>query len=101
MFYHLEELLGKIVTIKTVSGHEYIGKLLGTNEDNSVLTMYDLQSILIIGDMSETQQVIMVPYTVTSDSREVFMQTNNMLSIAESMEDTAKEFETQIGDTDK
>jgi hypothetical protein len=96
MFYHLQDLLGKVVTIKTNTGHEYIATLLGMNADRDILTLADPKVVSVTLNANNTQNVFMMPYTLTSDNTEVFMQTMNILSIMDTMPATAEEYANLI-----
>lgn len=84
--YNIEELVGKVVTIKT-SNSEFVALLQGVDEDITTLTLKNPQLVMINGS-----DVVLVPFVLTADAQEVFMSTNDVLAVLESLEETAKDF---------
>ena len=92
MFYHLNDLLGKVVTIKIGNGQEFIATLRGIDDPLSVLTLNKPKSIILGGNTPETQQVFMLPYMLTADQDEIFMSLSQVLSVVKTLEETAEEY---------
>ena len=94
MFYHLDNLLSKVVTIKVVTGHEYVATLTGINEEGTVITIADPKIVVLSGNPAQPteQEVFMVPFVLTADNPEVFLQVSQILTVMETLETTAAEY---------
>lgn len=85
--YYLDSFLGKVVTLKTQKGEEFIGKLLGFNDDKSVLTISNPKIVVIAGET-----VALVPFALTADSSTVFLQSDQLLTVMETLETSAEDY---------
>lgn len=84
--YNIEELVGKVVTIKT-SNAEYVALLNGVDEELTTLTLENPQLVMIQGG-----DVLLMPFVLTAEPQQVFMSTNDVLAVMESLEATAKDY---------
>jgi hypothetical protein len=64
MLYNTQELLGKVVTLKTIKGDEIITKLIGFDEETDTMTLEYPKIVVVAGD---TVALVMesLPTTVT------------------------------------
>lgn len=97
--YLINTLVGKVVTIKEANGQEYIGKLVGVDEDKTILTL-ERPKVVAITAVEGEQQVFMLPFVLTADSAQVFFSTNNVLAVLETLEETAKEYNQILEEED-
>jgi hypothetical protein len=89
----LEDLLGKVVTVKTANGNEFIGKLIGTNEEGTVATFEHLRSVLInAGD------VIIAPLCLTAEPDTVDVPTSSLFCVVETLELSAEDYTGMVKD---
>lgn len=85
--YYINELLGKVVTLKTQKGEEFIGTLMGINEDKTVLTIKNPKIVVIAG-----QDVALVPFALTAETETVFMQADQLLTVMKTIETSANDY---------
>lgn len=89
--YHVKELLGKIITIRTNNGQEIICKLEGVDEDKLFLTV-DRPKVVFVNQ----EDVVLLPFLLTSASQQLILSTKEIFTIAESLELTAKDYLAMI-----
>lgn len=89
--YHITELLGKIVTLKTGHGQEFVGRLIGANEDRSIITV-NKPKIITVTVEDGRQMVYMMPFYLTAHAEDEHFLTLQFLSITKTMESTAQEY---------
>lgn len=100
--YYLDDLLSKVVTIKTQKGEEFIGRLIGIDKKKSVITVSNPKIVVIAG-----QDVALIPFALTAKTEMVFMQTDQLLTVLETMESSAEDYtkmidiETELAQTAK
>lgn len=85
--YYINDLLGKVVTLKTQKGEEFIGTLMGVDEDRTVLTVKNPKIVVIAG-----QDVALVPFALTAETETVFMQTDQLLTVMKTIESSANDY---------
>jgi hypothetical protein len=85
--YYINELLGKVVTLKTQKGEEFIGTLMGIDEDKTVLTIKNPKIVVIAG-----QDVALVPFALTAETETVFMQADQLLTVMKTIETSANDY---------
>lgn len=89
--YNLSELLGKVVTVCTAQGNEYIATLTGHNEDKSVITL-EHPKLVFVNDTS----VSLAPFALTALGECVHMNTNNILAVLSAMDSSAQDYQRVI-----
>ena len=87
-----KDLVGEIVTIRTIVGEELMGKLQGLANNNTILEVHDLRVVTLDSD----GQVMMLPYTLTGQDDVIGLPTRHVLSIVESMPSAAEGFQEEI-----
>lgn len=85
---NLTELLNQVVSIKTESGLEYIGKLVGLTEDKTVISVQNLKTVFL----SETGQVMVMPFLLTSDEEIININMNSVFTIVKSNEAASNDY---------
>ena len=85
--YNLQSLLGKVVTIKSHKGDEVIGKLMGFNDDGTILTVYNPKIVVIANE-----DVVLIPFALTAKTQEVHLHLNQIFTVLETLEVTSKEY---------
>jgi hypothetical protein len=85
--YNTEALIGKIVTIKLVTGVELMAKLMSFVKADNIIFLQEPRTVIIMDN-----QIAVVPYQYTGPSIEVAMSTDNILSIVESLESSANDY---------
>ena len=83
-----EELVGEIVTVRTIVGEELMGKLEGLASNKTILEMHGLRVVTL----DPNGQVMMLPYTLTGQDDIIGLPTRHVLSIVKSMSDAADGF---------
>jgi len=89
--YYINDLLAKVVTIKTQKGEEFIGRLVGVDDNNTVITVTNPKIVVIAG-----QDVALVPFALTAKTETVFMQVDQLLTVLETMENAAEDYNNLI-----
>lgn len=93
--YNTEALIGKIVTIKLVTGVELMAKLMSFVKADNIIFLEEPRTVIIMDN-----QIAVVPYQYTGPSIEVAMSTDNILSIVESLENSANDYLKLIENTE-
>jgi hypothetical protein len=83
-----EDLVGEIVTVRTIVGEELMGKLEGLASNKTILELHGLRVVTLDPD----GQVMMLPYTLTGQDDVIGLPTRHVLSIVQSMSDAAEGF---------
>jgi len=83
-----EELVGEIVTIRTIVGEELMGKLEGLALNKTILELHGLRVVTL----DAGGQIMMLPYTLTGQDDIIGLPTRHVLSIVQSMTDAAEGF---------
>ena len=67
MIIELKKFLNKVVTIKTLTGIELIGKFIGTDDDNKLIVLTHPKMVVLSnsGD-GQDNSIAVVPFTFTS-----------------------------------
>lgn len=77
----LKENLGKVVSVKTTAGIEIIALLLGFDEKKLNLTLENPQLVVVTNQIEEENAVAVVPYTLTSHAKEIYILREQYLSV--------------------
>jgi hypothetical protein len=89
--YNVVELIGKVITIRTNNGQEIICKLNGVDEDKKYLTV-DRPKVVYVNQ----EDVVLLPFLLTSPSQELILSTREVFTLAESLELTANDYKDMI-----
>ena len=87
-----EDLVGEIVTVRTIVGEELMGKLQGLASNKTILELHGLRVVTLDSD----GQVMMLPYTLTGEDDVIGLPTRHVLSIVKSMPSAADGFKEEI-----
>ena len=87
----LENLLGKTVTVKNTAGNEFIGELIGLDDEANTANFKNLRSVLINLD-----QVIIAPLCLTAEQEVTEVQLNNVMCVMPSLPESAKDYAEMI-----
>lgn len=91
MLYNAQDLLGKVVTLKTTKGDEIIATLLGFDKDTNTLTLEYPKIVVVAGDT-----VALAPFALTAKADMIITEAKNFLAVMESLESTVKDYEDLI-----
>lgn len=86
-----EDLVGEIVTVRTIVGEELMGKLEGLASNKTILELHGLRVVTL----DSNGQVMMLPYTLTGQDDIIGLPTRHVLSIVQSMSDAAEGFKLE------
>jgi hypothetical protein len=92
-----EDLVGEIVTVRTIVGEELMGKLEGLASNKTILELHKLRVVTLDPD----GQVMLLPYTLTGQDDIIGLPTRHVLSIALSMEDAGLGYLQETGGTEE
>ena len=90
---HLQGLVGKVVTIRSISGEEYIATLKHLYSEPMCAHVTDPKVIVIDND-----HVVLLPFALTADAKDVYISMNNIFSVMETYEQTAKDYLDTVTD---
>ena len=82
------DLVGEIVTVRTIVGEELMGKLEGLASNKTILELHGLRVVTL----DHQGEVMMLPYTLTGQDEVIGLPTRHVLSIVQSMSDAAQGF---------
>ena len=84
----LQDLVGSLVTIKTVRNDEILAQLAGVDEDNHVITLLNPRIVFVNHD----HQVALTAFSLTSDQQEVSIGLQHVLAVMTPMERTQADY---------
>lgn len=98
MIIELKELLGKVVTIKTLTGLEMIGTLISTNDENNLIVLTHPRMV-VLGNGGEVtdSSIAVVPFTFTSKTEQISFTTDKVLSVSETIKESAEDYLKIVG----
>jgi hypothetical protein len=85
--YDLMEMMGKVVTIKSHKGDEIVTKLMGINDEGTILTVFYPKLVVIADD-----SVVLIPFALTALTSEVYLHINQIFAVMPTLETTAEEY---------
>jgi len=94
--YNLEELVGKVVTIKFNNGIEIMGSLMAYNSDDRLLTIYHPRTVV-----AAEKEIALIPYLFTGNSTEVVIPLDSIQAIVESLAESAEGYKSVIEPSNK
>ena len=89
--YNAIDLLGKVVTLKTIKGDEIISKLVSVDEETNTLTLEYPKIVVVAGDT-----VALAPFALTAKADYVITETRQFLTVMESLESTVADYNELI-----
>ena len=93
MLYNITDLLGKVVTLKTVKGDEIIAELIGFDKDTDTLTLEYPKIVVVAGDT-----VALAPFALTARADMIITEGKQFLAVMESLESTVKDYTDLINE---
>lgn len=96
MLYNALEMLGDVVTLKTVKGDEIIAKLIGFDEDTDTMTLEYPKIVVIAGDT-----VALAPFALTAKADMVVTEGKQFLAVMESLPGTISDYNNLIAEQKK
>ena len=88
---NLENFIGKVVTIRSMSGNEFIATLLSV--DDGVINVDNPRTVIV-----NNGQVALVPFVLTAEASYVTLCTNQILTVLETLPETAKDYSQMIAE---
>lgn len=85
--YNVDQLIGKVATVRLVGGEELITTIIGIDEDYTTVTVGHPMVVVV-----DSNNISLLPFAVTSNVVQVIMNTNNILAIMPTSVDTAKAY---------
>ena len=85
--YNLTKMMGKVVTIKSHKGDEIVTKLMGVNDEGTILTVFYPKLVVIADD-----SVVLIPFALTALTSEVYLHVNQIFAVMPTLETTAEEY---------
>jgi len=89
--YNAIEMLGKVITLKTVKGDEIIAKLIGVDKKTQTLSLEYPKIVVVAGDT-----VALAPFALTDKADIVITETKQYIAVMESLESTVKDYNDLI-----
>ncbi len=89
--YNAIEMLGKVITLKTVKGDEIIAKLIGVDKKTQTLSLEYPKIVVVAGDT-----VALAPFALTAKADIVITETKQYIAVMESLESTVKDYNDLI-----
>jgi len=89
MIIKLKEFLNKVVTIKTLTGLELIGKFIG---NKLIVITHPKMVVLTNSGDNQDNSIAVVPFTFSSVTEQIDLSTNKILSISESIKECAEDY---------
>lgn len=85
------ELVGRVATIRTVTGEEIIARVKDVEKGGSLVAVSDPLVVMI----DETGAAMTIPYSITGVNTLVYFQTRNIFSITPSTPEATSDYEVQ------
>jgi len=96
MLYNVLEMLGNVVTLKTVKGDEIIAKLIGFDEETDTLTLEYPKIVVVAGDT-----VALAPFALTARADLIITEGKQFLAVMESLKSTVSDYNALIEEQKK
>jgi|TARA_Y100000389_G_scaffold180135_1_gene194739 hypothetical protein len=84
--YDIQAMLGKVVTIKTLTG-EILGQLISTDDDVKYVTVTRPLNVVV-----NNGEVVLVPLVLTADANMVTIPIQNILFITPALESASEDY---------
>ena len=84
--YDIQAMLGKVVTIKTLTG-EILGQLISTDDDVKYVTVTRPLNVVV-----NNGEVVLVPLVLTADANMVTIPAQNILFITPALESASEDY---------
>tara|TARA_B100000927_G_scaffold161121_1_gene129848 strand:- start:47 stop:340 length:294 start_codon:yes stop_codon:yes gene_type:complete len=91
--YEFKELVGKTVTVKTISGIEIIAKLVAYDEESFNISLANPRLVVLA-----EEEVAVVPYTFTSKSEQLHLLREQFFSIDLSLENSSSDYDRLVSE---
>lgn len=91
MLYNISELLGEVITLKTVKGDEIISKLIGFDKETETLTLEYPKIVVVAGDT-----VALAPFALTAKADIVITEGRQFLAVMKSIESTVIDYDELV-----
>jgi len=89
--YHINDLIGKTITIRSIKGDEYIAKLLGVDADQGLLTVAEPRVVVI-----DNESVMLFPFALTAKTDTVTLHSTEIFAVLETMPEAAQDYDTVV-----
>lgn len=86
--YDLTELVSNVITIRSIHGDEYVGKLMGVDEKNGYITVTEPRIVAI----NNAGEVSLLPFAITAGTTTVTLKLDNVFAVLPTFEETAEEY---------
>ena len=83
--------IGKVVTIRSITGEEYIGKLKTIDDIHNTITVLNPRAVMINED-----QVVLLPFVLTAKAETVMLPMENIFSVLLTLAETSKDYEKLV-----
>jgi len=93
--FDLTDLIGKTITIRSIGGDEFIAKLLGTDESQTIMTVGEPRVVVI----NNNNDVSLLPFALTASTEMVDISVGTVFSIMATHELTAQEYTATVAAT--
>ena len=93
MLYNATEMLGNVVTLKTVKGDEIIAKLIGFDEETDTMTLEYPKIVVVAGDT-----VALAPFALTSKAKLIITEGKQFLAVMETLPSTINDYNDLIAE---
>lgn len=90
--YDLTESITKVITIRSIHGDEYVGKLMSVDDKNGYITVSEPRVVVI----NNNGEVSLLPFAITASSSMVTLKLQNVFSVLPTFEETAEEYLTLV-----
>ncbi len=91
MLYNSTEMLGNVVTLKTVKGDEVIAKLIGFDEETDTMTLAYPKIVVVAGDT-----VALAPFALTAKADLIITEGKQFLAVMETLPSTVNDYNELI-----
>lgn len=88
----LDTLIGKVVTVKSATGLEFLGSLTEVNAESGFISISEPRAI----NLTQDQMIQILPYTLTGQASLVGINLSSILTVVESLEETAEDYKNMI-----
>lgn len=93
MLYNIPDLLGKVVTLKTVKGDEIIAKLIGFDKETDTMTLGYPKIVVVAGDT-----VALAPFALTARADIIITEVKHFLTVLESLASTVTDYNDLVAE---
>lgn len=92
--YHINSMIGKTVTIRSIKGDEYIATLTGVDPDQGLITVTEPRVVVV-----DDNNVLLYPFALTAECTTVTLLCQEIFAILETLPAAAEDYQAVVAES--